>query len=152
MLSVPRDALRQYIDRELPPSGWLVVDQDRIDAFADATLDRQYIHVDAERAGRTPFGSTIAHGYLTLSLVSHFAAECGIRPDNLVMAVNYGSDKVRFPQPVRSGSRIRAHAVLKSVDDRAPDRLLASTHFTVEIEGERKPAMVAEILSLFVVG
>lgn len=152
MLSVPIDELRQYIDRELEPSGWLTIDQDRIDAFADATLDHQFIHVDEQRARRTPFGSTIAHGYLTMSLISHFAAECGVRPDNLVMAINYGSDKVRFLQPVKVDSRIRAHAVVKSVDERAPGQVLVKTRFTIEIEGEERPAMVAEILSLFVTG
>ena len=152
MLSVPREELREYIDRELEPSAWLTIDQGRIDAFADATLDHQFIHVDEERARRTPFGSTIAHGYLTMSLISHFAAECGVRPDKIVMAINYGSDKVRFLQPVKVDSRIRAHALLKSVDDRAPDRVLVKTRFTIEIEGEDKPAMVAEILSLFVTG
>ena len=149
MLTVPTDALRQYIDRELEPSAWLTIDQARISAFADATLDHQFIHVDAEKARHTPFGSTIAHGYLTMSLISYFAAECGIRPENLVMAINYGSDKVRFLQPVRVDSRIRARAVLKSVEDRPGGQVLVKTKFTIEIEGEDRPAMVAEILSLF---
>jgi acyl dehydratase len=152
MLTVPKEALSRYIDRALDPSAWLTIDQGRIDAFADATLDHQFIHVDLEKARHTPFGTTIAHGYLTMSLVSHFAAECGIRPENLVMAINYGSDKVRFLQPVRVDSRIRAHAVLKSVEDRPGNQVLARTKFTIEIEGEEKPAMVAEILSLFVTG
>lgn len=152
MLTVPKDALRQYIGRDLEPSAWLVIDQDRINAFADATLDHQFIHVDVEKARRTPFGSTIAHGYLTMSLISHFAAECGIRPEQLVMAINYGSDKVRFLQPVRVDDRIRAHAVLESVEDRAENQVLLKTKFTIEIDGEEKPAMVAEILSLFVTG
>lgn len=152
MLTVPKDVLKQYVDRELEPSAWLAVDQGRIDAFADATLDHQFIHVDREKARHTPFGSTIAHGYLTMSLVSHFAAECGVRPENLVMAINYGSDKVRFLQPVRVDSRIRAHAMLKSVEDRPGNQVLVRTKFTIEIEGEEKPAMVAEILSLFVTG
>lgn len=150
MLTVPKDALSQYIDRALEPSAWLTIDQARIDAFADATLDHQFIHIDEEKARQTPFGSTIAHGYLTMSLISYFATECGVRPENLVMAINYGSDKVRFLQPVRVDSRIRAHAVLKSVEDRACNQVLVKTKFTIEIEGEGKPAMVAEILSLFV--
>lgn len=152
MLIVPKDALRQYIGRDLEPSAWLTIDQDRINAFADATLDHQFIHVDEEKARRTPFGSTIAHGYLTMSLISHFAAECGIRPEKLVMAINYGSDKVRFLQPVRVDDRIRAHAVLESVEDRAENQVLVKTKFTIEIDGEEKPAMVAEILGLFVTG
>lgn len=149
MLIVPQDLLQQYIDRELEPSDWLTIDQARIDAFAEATLDHQFIHVDAEKARKTPFGATIAHGYLTMSLISHFAALCGIGPENVTMAINYGSDKVRFLQPVRVNSRIRAHAVLKSVDEKAPGQVLIKTQFTIEIEGEERPAMVAEILSLF---
>jgi acyl dehydratase len=149
VLIVPQDLLYLYIDRELEPSDWLTIDQARIDAFADATLDHQFIHVDAEKARKTPFGATIAHGYLTMSLISHFAALCGIGPENVTMAINYGSDKVRFLQPVRVNSRIRAHAVLKSVDEKAPGQVLIKTQFTIEIEGEGKPAMVAGILSLF---
>jgi acyl dehydratase len=152
MLTVPKDALREYIDRDLEPSAWLTVDQGRINAFADATLDHQFIHVDAERARHTPFGSTIAHGYLTMSLISHFAAECGIRPAKLLMAINYGSDRVRFLQPVRVDNRIRARAVLRSVEERAANQVLVRTSFTIEIEGEERPAMVAEILSLYVTG
>jgi acyl dehydratase len=149
VLIVPQDLLHQYIDRELEPSDWLTIDQARIDAFAEATLDHQFIHVDAEKARKTPFGATIAHGYLTMSLISHFAARCAIGPENVTMAINYGSDKVRFLQPVRVNGRIRAHAVLKSVDEKAPGQVLIKTQFTIEIEGEEKPAMVAEILSLF---
>ncbi|HET6628284.1 MAG TPA: MaoC family dehydratase [Woeseiaceae bacterium] len=151
MLTVPKEQLRDYIDRELEPSGWLAIDQERISAFADTTLDRQFIHVDEEKAARTPFGSTIAHGYLTLSLISHFAAECGIGPENAAMAINYGSDRVRFLQPVKVNDRVRARAMLKSVDDSEPHRVLVKTRFTIDIEGEDKPALVAEILSLFIV-
>ena len=151
MLTVPKETLHEYVDRELAPSEWLTIDQERISAFADATLDHQFIHVDEERAAGTPFGGTIAHGYLTMSLVSHFAADCGVRPEGSSMALNYGSDKVRFLQPVRVGSRIRAHAVLQSVEEKSPGQVLLKTRFTIEIEGEQKPAMVADILSLFFV-
>ena len=151
MLRVPPERLRDYIDRELEPSGWLAIDQARITAFADTTLDHQFIHVDEARAAKTPFGSTIAHGYLTLSLISHFAAECGIGPENAAMAINYGSDRVRFLQPVKVNDRIRARAMLKSVDDGEPGRVLIKTKFTIDIEGGEKPALVAEILSLFFV-
>ena len=151
MLTVPTQNLRDYLDRELEPSGWLAIDQERITAFADITLDRQFIHVDEPRAAKTPFGSTIAHGYLTLSLISHFAAECGIGPENALMAINYGSDRVRFLQPVKVNSRVRARAMLKSVDDSEPQRILTKTKFIIDIEGEEKPALVAEILSLFIV-
>jgi acyl dehydratase len=151
MLTVPGHELRDHIDRELPPSGWLTIDQARINAFADATLDHQFIHVDEVRAAHTPFGRTIAHGYLTMSLISFFAGGCGIRPENTVMAINYGSDKVRFLQPVKVDNRIRAHAVLKSVEEKSPGQILLKTRFTIEIESEEKPAMVADILSLFFV-
>ncbi len=150
MPSVPPQELHDHIGRELPPSAWLAIDQDRITAFADATLDRQFIHVDAERAARTRFGSTIAHGYLTMSLVSYLLGQCGVRPEGTQMAINYGSDRVRFLQPVKVGSRIRGHAVLLAVEEKASGQLLLKTQFTVEIEGEAKPAMVAEILSLFI--
>jgi acyl dehydratase len=150
MLTVPREVLPEYVGRQLQPSDWLTIDQERISAFADATLDHQFIHVDAARAGKTPFGRTIAHGYLTMSLVSHFAGQCGVRPEGATMAINYGSDKVRFLQPVKVDSRIRAHAQLQDVEERDPGQTLLKTRFTIEIEGEQKPAMVADILSLFI--
>ncbi|MEX2495882.1 MAG: MaoC/PaaZ C-terminal domain-containing protein, partial [Woeseia sp.] len=99
---------------------------------------------------QTPFGATIAHGYLTLSLISYFAEKCGIRPQSTVMAINYGSDRVRFLQPVRVNSRVRARAVLKAVEEKTTGQVLLRTRFTVEIAGEDKPAMVADILSLFI--
>lgn len=150
MLTLPAERLHEYIDRELDPSGWLTIDQSRITAFADTTLDHQFIHVDEAKAAQTPFGSTIAHGYLTLSLISHFLAECGIGPENPAMGLNYGSDRVRFLQPVKVNDRIRARAMLKSVDDSNPGRVLIKTQFTIDIEGQEKPALVAEILSLFI--
>ena len=152
MLDLPREALRDYIGRELQPSEWLTIDQERISAFADATLDHQFIHVDPARAAETPFGATIAHGYLTMSLISYFAGQCGVKPANTIMAINYGSDKVRFLQPVKVDSRIRAHAVLQEVEAREHGQTLLKTRFTIEIEGQEKPAMVADILSLFISG
>lgn len=152
MLDLPREALRDYIGRELQPSEWLTIDQVRISAFADATLDHQFIHVDPARAAETPFGATIAHGYLTMSLISYFAGQCGVKPANTIMAINYGSDKVRFLQPVKVDSRIRAHAVLQEVEAREHGQTLLKTRFTIEIEGQEKPAMVADILSLFISG
>ena len=151
VVTAGKDALRDYIDRELTPSAWLLIDQDRINAFADVTLDRQFIHVDEEKARGTPFGGTIAHGFLTMSLLSYFAADCGIRPENTSMAINYGCDRLRFLQPVGVNSRIRAHAVLKGIEERTPGQVLLRTRFTIEIEGKEKPAMVADILSLFIV-
>ncbi len=150
MLTVPVEKLVQYIDQPLGTSTWLVIDQERINAFADTTLDHQFIHVDVEKAKASPFGTTIAHGYLSMSLISHFLGECGIVPEGAVMAINYGSDKVRYLQPVKVNSEIRAQATLKSVSEKAPGQILTKTGITIEIKGEEKPALVAEILSLFI--
>lgn len=151
MLSVAKEKLSDYIDKPLQPSEWIRIDQDMIDAFADVTRDHQFIHVDRAKAAQTPFGSTIAHGYLTMSLISHLLGQCGIRPENTVMAINYGSDKVRFLQPVRVDSQVRAVPVLMSVTEKAPGQILTKTGITIEISGEDKPALVAEILSLFII-
>ncbi|MCH8337144.1 MAG: MaoC family dehydratase [Proteobacteria bacterium] len=150
MLTISKDELQEYVGQPLEPSAWVRIDQNMIDTFADATMDHQFIHVDEERAAQTPFGSTIAHGYLTMSLISHFLAECSIRPDNAVMALNYGSDKVRYLQPVKVNSEIRAQATLMSVSEKAPGQILTKTGITIEIKGKEKPALVAEILSLFI--
>jgi len=151
MPTVPKEELSQYIDKPLEPSEWIMIDQDRIDSFADATLDHQFIHVDKERAAQTPFGGTIAHGYLTMSLISHFLPECSVQPTDAVMGINYGSDKVRFLQPVPVGSEVRGSATLKEVTEKTPGQLLLKNEFVVQIKGEEKPALVAEILSLFIV-
>lgn len=151
MLTVSKEELSDYIDKPLDPSAWLTIDQDMINTFADATRDHQFIHVDKEKAAQTPFGTTIAHGYLTLSLVSSFLEECSIAPTGTVMAINYGSDKVRFLQPVKVGSEVRAHAVLMSVTEKMPGQILLKTKITVEVKGEDTPALVAEILGLFIV-
>lgn len=151
MPSVPKEELSQYIDKPLEPSEWVLIDQDRINSFADATLDHQFIHVDEEKAAQTPFGGTIAHGYLTMSLISHFLPECSVMPDNIVMAINYGSDKVRFLQPVPVDSEVRGKATLKEVTEKKPGQLLLKNEFEMQIKGEDKPALVAEILSLFIV-
>lgn len=152
MLTVPRDELSSYIDKPLPPSGWLRIDQQQINAFADATLDHQFIHVDPEKARATPFGTTIAHGYLTMSLISYFIGECGIAPDKVQMAVNYGTDKVRFLEPVRVDSEVRGVARLLEVREKKPGQVLLKTHMTVEINGADNPALIAEVLSLFICG
>jgi len=151
MPTVPKEELSQYIDKPLDPSGWLLIDQDRINQFADATLDHQFIHVDAEKAAETPFGGTIAHGYLTMSLISNFLAECTVQPENIVMGINYGSDKMRFLTPVPVNSEVRARGTLKSVTEKTPGQLLAKNEIVIEIKGEEKPALVAEILSMFIV-
>ncbi|GAA3908991.1 MaoC family dehydratase [Sphingomonas limnosediminicola] len=142
------DDIRSRIGEEIGVSGWLEVTQERIDAFADATEDRQFIHVDPATAAQTPFGGPIAHGFLTLSLLSRMGAEAMLLPDGLRMAVNYGLDRVRFLAPVRSGRRVRGRFVLDSVDEKAPGQLLLRHTVTVEIEGEEKPALTAVWLGL----
>ncbi len=150
MLTVSKEELQEYVDKPLEPSAWVRIDQKMINTFADATMDHQFIHVDKERAAQTPFGTTIAHGYLTMSLISHFLGECAIGPKNAVMALNYGSDKVRYLQPVKADSDIRAQVTLMSVSEKAPGQILVKTGIAIEIKGEKKPALVAEILSLYI--
>ena len=145
------EEIRGQIGREIGVSDWLVVDQARINAFADATEDRQFIHVDPAAAAQTPFGGTIAHGFLSLSLLSRMAAEAMLLPDGLKMAVNYGLDRVRFLAPVKSGKRVRGRFVLDSVEEKAPGQILLRHTVTVEIEGEEKPALTAQWLGLMFV-
>jgi acyl dehydratase len=145
------DEIRKRIGEEVGISSWLVVDQARIDAFADATEDRQFIHVDPEAAAQTPFGGTIAHGFLTLSLLSRMGAEAMLLPEGLRMAVNYGLDRVRFLAPVKSGRRVRGRFTLDSVEEKAPGQWLLRHTVTVEIEGEDKPALTAVWLGLMIV-
>ena len=144
----PLDEIRSRIGTEIGLSGWLDVTQDRINEFADATDDHQFIHVDPEAAAKVGFGGTIAHGFLTLSLMSRMAADVMLVPDGLKMAVNYGLDRVRFLAPVRSGKRVRGRFVLDSVDEKAPGQILMRHTVTVEIEGEDKPALTAQWLGL----
>ena len=144
----PED-LKDYVGKELEATEWFKVDQDRINKFADATEDHQFIHVDSEKA--TPiFGSTIAHGFLSLSLVPHLTSQAVLAPDNLKMVFNYGLDKVRFINPVNVGSKVRTHSKCVSVDDKGDGRYLMKTEVTMEIEGVEKPAYIAETLSMFV--
>ena len=146
---VPADKLVDYVGQEIGSSDWFEVDQDRINMFADATLDHQFIHIDAEKA--TPlFGSTIAHGFLSLSLVPHLTSQAVLAPENLKMVFNYGLDKVRFINPVNVGSKVRTHSKCVSVDDKGDGRYLMKTEVTMEIEGAEKPAYIAETLSMFV--
>ena len=140
----------QYIGQAREPSDWITIDQDRVNAFADATLDHQFIHLDEEAAAKTPFGGTIAHGFLSLSLLPYFGEQCGIAPKGTVMAINYGSDKVRFLTPVRVGSRIRCHQVLDEAVEKNPGQYLFKSTCTIEIEGVDKPALIAQTLSMIV--
>ena len=127
-----------------------MVDQDRISAFAEATEDRQFIHVDPKAAAKTPFGGTIAHGFLTLSLLSRMAAETLLVPDTTKMVVNYGLDRVRFLAPVRSGKRIRGRFTLDGVEEKASGQILLRHVISVEIENEDKPALSAVWLTLLI--
>jgi acyl dehydratase len=150
--AIPAAALDALVGTELGVSPWFTLDQDRIDAFADATLDHQYIHVDRARAKETPFGGTIAHGLLTLSMIVHLCLDLVPRLEGTRMLLNYGFDRVRFPTFVRSGSRIRARASLRAAKERSPRQYLLTLDVTIEIEHETKPAVVAEWLSFHVVG
>jgi acyl dehydratase len=141
--------INTFVGSELGVSEWMTVDQERIQAFADCTGDHQWIHVDVERAKReSPFGTTIAHGYLTLSLLPAMQKSLGVMPSGVVAALNYGSDKVRFITPVKSGARIRDRVTLVAVESKGPGRTLMTTRHTVEIEGEDKPALVADTLAM----
>ena len=142
------DQIRTVVGQEVGVSSWLTVDQERIDAFADATEDRQFIHVDASAAATTAFGGTIAHGFLTLSLLSRMGAEAMMIPEGTKMAVNYGLDRVRFLAPVRSGRRVRGRFTLDSVEEKAAGQWLMRHIVTIEIEGEEKPALTAAWLGL----
>jgi acyl dehydratase len=133
---------------EIGVSGWLLIDQAAIDAFAEVTQDHQFIHTDPEAAAKTPFGGTVAHGFLTLSLLSRMAADVMLRPEQVTMAVNYGFERVRFIAPVRSGSRVRGRFVLASAQEKRPGQWQFVHNVTVEIEGETKPALTADWIGL----
>ena len=140
-----------FAGRELGTSNWVVVDQPCIDQFASCTGDRQWIHVDQERARReSPFGGTIAHGYLTLSLVAAMLIEIGIIPSDAAAGLNYGLDKVRFLTPVKAGARVRTRATMISAQPQEGGRLLVKLDCRLEIEGETKPAVVAEVLCMLI--
>ncbi|YCU35421.1 MaoC family dehydratase [Mycobacteroides abscessus] len=142
------NGIEEITTGDLGVSDWLLVDQERVNTFADATGDHQWIHVDPERAADGPFGGTIAHGLLTLSLLPHFQFEL-IRVDNISMGINYGYNKVRFINPVRVGSRLRARAEVTSVEQK-PGAVDVTTVTTVEIDGADKPACVAESISRYI--
>ena len=142
---------KNLADTELGPSEWLLIDQERINRFADATDDYQFIHVDPEKAAATPFGSTIAHGFLSLSLLPHLLVQIMPIPEGIVMGINYGTDKVRFSVPVHVNSRVRARARIEKVSARNGGQYMVKSRVTLEIEGRQRPAVVAEILSLYVV-
>lgn len=142
------DEIRTRIGEEIGVSSWLTVDQERIDAFAEATEDRQFIHTDPAAAAQTPLGGTIAHGFLSLSLLSRMGSEVLLAPEGVKMALNYGLDRARFLAPVKAGARVRGRFTLDSVEERAPGQLLMRYSVSVEIEGQDKPALTAVWLGL----
>jgi acyl dehydratase len=149
--TVPVSELPQLAGTTLEPSSWLKITQERINQFADATNDHQFIHVNPLKAALTPFRKPIAHGFLSMSLLSFLNAENAVRPEKLKMVINYGSDKLRFLSPVKVGKRIRSHQKIVSVTEKNPGQWLIKTDVSVEIEGEEKPALVAEMLSMLIV-
>ena len=150
-LTLSVDQLNDYIGEEVGISEWLLVDQERINQFAEATGDHQYIHVDSERAAQTPFGSTIAHGFLTMSLMVLMGYEGSTKLKNSVMGINYGFDKLRFINPVKVNSKIRGRFRLISAEEKNTNQWLLKHNITVEIVGEEKPALVADWLGMTVV-
>jgi acyl dehydratase len=149
---VSKEELKNYIGTETGVSDWFEIDQDRINKFADVTMDHQFIHIDPVAAAKTPFGTTIAHGFLTLSMMSHLANGSMIGVEGAVMGINYGCDKVRFLSPVKVDSSIRARVKLTDVTEKGGGRLLLKSEITIEIKDEKHPAMIAEWLTMVVLG
>ena len=150
---IKADTLKDHIGQEIGVSDWIEIDQSRIDVFADVTEDHQFIHIDPERAAKeTPFGGTIAHGFLSLSMLSALAGNTTLVLDGIAMGINYGFDKVRFLQPVRAGKKIRGRFVLEDATERNPGQWMLKYAVTVEIEGEDKRALMAHWLTLQIVG
>lgn len=145
---VPVAELKDYVGKELGRSEWLTIVQERINLFAEATGDYQFIHVDPVKAAQTPFGSTIAHGFLSLSLIPKLMEDILVLPQGLKMVVNYGLDSVRFIQPVKVNSKVRLKVDLAEVTEKKPGQWLLKATATLEIEGSDKPAYIAEPLSL----
>jgi len=148
MPQVPVTELKDHIGKDLGRSEWLTIDQDRIDRFADCTGDHQFIHVDPEKAKLTPFGTTIAHGFLSLSLIPALMGDLLVRPEGMKMGINYGLDSVRFIQPVKVGSRVRLNVTLLDAYEKNPGQWLLKARAEMEIEGGEKPAYIAETLAL----
>lgn len=148
--SISAQDLPSLAGMELEPSDWFEITQAQVNQFADATHDHQFIHVKPLRARFTPFRGTIAHGFLVLSMISHLAQQNALRPDGLKMALNYGSDKVRFLKPVRVGKRIRARQKIIDVTEKKPAHWLVKTEITIDIENEDTPALIAEMLAMYV--
>jgi acyl dehydratase len=146
------EEIQAKVGTEIGVSDWILVDQDRIDRFAEVTEDRQFIHVDPDRAAaETPFGGTVAHGFLTLSLLTRMGEDAFLQPPDVRMGVNYGFERLRFMAPVRAGKRVRGRFKLLSADERSPGQWRFVHEVTVEIEGEEKPALVVEWIGVLFV-
>ncbi|MGB1335789.1 MAG: MaoC family dehydratase [Luminiphilus sp.] len=152
MKTVPKNEMTNAVGMKLGPSDWIELSQQRINAFADCTEDHQFIHVDEAKAKETPFGGTIAHGFLTLSLLAGLIEKIGVTPENTVMGMNYGFDKIRFLAPVKSGKRVRMVGEVLNVDQKDENRFLTTFGVSIEIEGEDTPALVAEFLLMSFTG
>jgi len=150
MQVIAKEEMVNTIGTQLEPSAWVILDQARINTFADCTEDHQFIHIDEEKAAQTPFGGTIAHGFLTLSMMAKFTEDSMIVPEGMVMGMNYGCDKLRFLAPVRAGKRVRMHSEVLNVDRKDDHRFLVKIGVSMEIEGEETPALVAEWLHMLV--
>lgn len=148
---VPVEKLKTMIGQDNGTSDWVLIDQAKVNLFADATDDHQWIHVDVENAKKGPFGGTIAHGFLVLSLTPLFSSSGKYLPEGMKMVLNYGMNKVRFISPVPVGSRVRSKMVLSGVEEKDGGRLLVTTTHTIEIEGQEKPACIAETLAMFMI-
>ena len=147
------DSMAEHIGKEIGVSGWQEVSQEMINGFAGSTLDDQWIHVDVERARKeSPFGGTVAHGYLTLSLIAGLSLGLGIVPEGTKAALNYGLDKVRFLAPVMAGQRVRLRVTLTGFDEKGPGQYLMKASNTIEVEGSDKPALIAETLAMIMGG
>lgn len=151
MKTINRVEIANYQNYQAPATDWLTITQEQVNQFADCTHDHQFIHIDPARAKATPFGGTIAHGFLSLSLLSHFSEQYGVVIEGCQMGVNYGLDKVRFINPVRVGSRIRAVGKIISIEEKSPGQFLLKSEVTLEIEGEEKPALIAQWLGMQIV-
>ncbi|TWX68087.1 MaoC family dehydratase [Colwellia demingiae] len=151
MKTLARSEIQSIVGKPLESTDWFTVTQKQINQFSDCTLDHQFIHVDVEKAQKTPFGSTITHGFLSLSMLSYFAESFAVTVDTIIMSINYGFDKVRFINPVKVNSRIRCHAKTIEIIEKKPGQLIFKTEVTIEIEGEDKPALTALWLSMQIV-
>ncbi len=148
MKTVKAADLQATVGTDLGVSDWITIKQDRVNQFADVTEDHQFIHVNPEMAKLSPFGGPIAHGFLTLSLLSKFSEQGSLVVDGVKMGVNYGFEKVRFLAPVKVGKKVRGHFKLKAADEKRPGQYLLTYEVTVEIEGEEKPALIADWLAM----